>query len=173
MSIADWKPGTDSLLHGETPFPVDPTRRRLHQIGEVRKRQGVSVRSVARRMKMDMSEVKVLEEPTSDMSLTTLYKWQQALEVPVASLLVDDNDPLSEPILNRARMVRLMKTAMAIQEKTDSLPVQRMTVMLIEQLLEIMPELKEVSPWHAVGQRRSLDECGRIAEHPLPDDWFS
>jgi transcriptional regulator with XRE-family HTH domain len=145
----------------------------LHQIGEVRKRQGVSVRSVARRMKMDMSEVKVLEEPTSDMPLSTLYKWQQALEVPVASLLVDDNDPLSEPILNRARMVRLMKTAMAIQEKTDALPVQRLAAMLVEQILEIMPELKEVSPWHAVGQRRSLDECGRIAENPLPDDWFS
>jgi hypothetical protein len=32
-----------------------------------------------------------------------------------------------------------------------------------------MPELKEVSPWHSVGQRRSLDEMGRIAENPLGD----
>ena len=40
---------------------------------------------------------------------------------------------------------------------------------LVAQLLEIMPELKEVSPWHSVGQRRSLDEMGRIAEQPIGD----
>ena len=34
---------------------------------------------------------------------------------------------------------------------------------------DLMPELKEVSPWHSVGQRRSLDEMGRIAEQPLGD----
>jgi hypothetical protein len=32
-----------------------------------------------------------------------------------------------------------------------------------------MPELKDVSPWHSVGQRRSLDELGRIAEQPFSD----
>ena len=40
---------------------------------------------------------------------------------------------------------------------------------LVEQLLDLMPELKEVSPWHSVGQRRSLDEMGRIADQPLGD----
>ena len=40
---------------------------------------------------------------------------------------------------------------------------------LVEQLLELMPELKEVSPWHSVGQRRSLDEMGRIAEMQIGD----
>ena len=41
---------------------------------------------------------------------------------------------------------------------------------LIQQLQELMPELAEVSPWHSVGQRRSLDEVGRIAEQPISDD---
>jgi hypothetical protein len=36
-----------------------------------------------------------------------------------------------------------------------------------------MPELKDVSPWHSVGQRRTQHELGRIAEHPLPDTFFS
>jgi hypothetical protein len=40
---------------------------------------------------------------------------------------------------------------------------------LVEQLLELMPELAEVSPWHSVGQRRSLEEMGRIAEQPVCD----
>jgi hypothetical protein len=30
-----------------------------------------------------------------------------------------------------------------------------------------MPELKEVGPWHSVGQRRTLDEVGRIASNPI------
>ena len=41
---------------------------------------------------------------------------------------------------------------------------------LIDQLQELMPELKEVSPWHSVGQRRGLDEVGRIAEQPISDE---
>jgi hypothetical protein len=43
---------------------------------------------------------------------------------------------------------------------------------LIGQLVEIMPELKEVAAWPAVGHRRTADELGRIAEHPVPDDWM-
>ena len=34
---------------------------------------------------------------------------------------------------------------------------------------EVMPELKEVSPWHTVGQRRSLEEMGRAAEQVIDD----
>ncbi len=43
---------------------------------------------------------------------------------------------------------------------------------LIDQLLEIMPELAGVGPWHAVGQRRRLDELGMAAERRLSDDVF-
>jgi hypothetical protein len=45
--------------------------------------------------------------------------------------------------------------------------------MLEEQLVELMPELKDVSPWHSVGQRRTQDELGRIADHPYPDSYFT
>jgi hypothetical protein len=44
--------------------------------------------------------------------------------------------------------------------------------LLTEQLLEIMPELKEVAAWPAVGHRRRADEMGRIAENPISDDWL-
>jgi len=172
MSIADFNvEAADIPLAGSSPVP-QTGKPVLHCIANVREQQGMSLRSAARRMQMDVSELKMLERPTTDMSLSTLYKWQAALEVPVASLLVDQDDPLSEPVLKRARMIRLMKTAAALLEKADSKPIERMATMLIEQLVEIMPELKEVSAWHAVGQRRSLDECGRIAEQTLPDDWF-
>ena len=53
-------------------------------------------------------------------------------------------------------MVRLMKTAAALLEDAPNIHTKRMAENLIEQLLEIMPELKEVGPWHSVGQRRTL-----------------
>ena len=50
--------------------------------------------------------------------------------------------------------------------------LQRMAQMMVEQLVEIMPELKEVSPWHTFGQRRSLDDYGRVTERRISDDVF-
>jgi hypothetical protein len=36
-----------------------------------------------------------------------------------------------------------------------------------------MPELAEVTPWHAIGQRRSLDDFGRVVERRISDEIFS
>ena len=63
-----------------------------------------------------------------------------------------------------------MKTAAAIRERAGSAPIQRMAQMLVEQILEIMPELKDVTPWNAVGQRRTLDELGEAANRRLSLD---
>ena len=66
-------------------------------------------------------------------------------------------------------MLKIMKSARSLVEASHPGPAKRMAENLVEQLLDLMPELKEVSPWHSVGQRRSLDEMGRIAEQPLGD----
>ena len=66
-----------------------------------------------------------------------------------------------------------MKTAAAILEKADGVRIRRLAQMLVEQLVEMMPELKEVAPWHAVGRRRSLDDFGRILERVFPEDAFN
>jgi hypothetical protein len=39
-------------------------------------------------------------------------------------------------------------------------------------LVEMMPELKEVGAWHSVGQRRTLDEMGRIVERAYSEEVF-
>ena len=149
-----------------TPSGGDP----LHQIAAVRKRQGISCRALARRLKTEVGFVKWQEQADSDMLLSTLYQWQKALGVPVTELLADDNEPLSPPVMKRAQMVRLMKTAMAIREEAQAPPLKRMAQMLVEQLIEIMPELKDVNPWNAVGQRRTLDELGQAADRRLSLD---
>ncbi|MDP6447039.1 MAG: hypothetical protein QGG36_13180 [Pirellulaceae bacterium] len=143
--------------------------RNLHRIRTVRLQQGVSLRSAARHMKSDVRTLRMQEQESTDMQLSELRRWQKALDVPLAELLEESDSPLSAPVLERARMVRLMKTAMAIHEQTESSGLKRMAQMMIDQLVEVMPELQDVSPWHTYGQRRSLDEYGRVAERRLSD----
>jgi transcriptional regulator with XRE-family HTH domain len=168
MSIVDYLSGVGQANGNGHSAPHRP----LHRLAAVRRLQGVSRRTLARRLNVDVSEVRQQEEETSDLSLSKLYQWQQALEVPIGELLVDSEDALSEPLLKRAQLVRLMKTALAMQEQADQDAIRLMAQTLIDQLLEIMPELRGVSAWHAVGKRRRLDELGIAAERSLSDDVF-
>jgi transcriptional regulator with XRE-family HTH domain len=141
----------------------------LHRIQEVRRLQGMSLRTAARQLKTDIRSIRAQEQATSDLRLSDLYKWQRALDVPVSELLVESEEPLSRPVRERAALVKVMKTARSLLESAPSGAARRMAENLVEQLLELMPELAEVSPWHSVGQRRSLEEMGRIAEQPVCD----
>lgn len=145
----------------------------LHRISEVRRQQGVSVRCAARQLGTDATRVREQEQCDSDLTLSELYAWQRILEVPVSDLLMDPETPLSRPVMERARLVRLMKTAAAILEESKSSSTQLLAERLIDQLLEIMPELKEVGAWHSVGQRRSLDEFGRVFENRISEEMLS
>ena len=78
------------------------------------------MRSAARRMHTSIDQVRKQEEPGCDMLLSELLRWQQALEVPVGDLLVESEAPLSEPVLTRARLLRIMKTVRAIKETATS-----------------------------------------------------
>jgi hypothetical protein len=149
------------------------TRRTYHRIREVRLQQGVSLRTAARHLASDIRTARAQEDEANDLRLSELYQWQKVLDVPVTELLAESDEPLSRPVLERARMVRIMKTAQAILEKSPSAPIKRMAQMLVEQLVEVMPELSGVSPWHSVGQRRSLEELGRIAEQAISMDGLS
>jgi transcriptional regulator with XRE-family HTH domain len=151
-------------FHG-TGQPGQP----LHRIQEVRRLQGMSLRTAARQLGTDIRSIRAQEQATSDLRLTDIYKWQRALDVPIAELLVDEAESLSRPVRERGAMLKIMKTARSIVDSASDGPTKRMAENLVGQLLDLMPELKEVSPWHSVGQRRSLDEMGRIAEQPLGD----
>lgn len=170
MSIVH-DPSTESAA---TESPVVPAGRpRLHRIATVRAEQGVSLRSVSRQLGRPLATVRAEEDETNDLRISDLMRWQKVLRVPLQDLLVDPGSPLSTPVMERARLVRLMKTAAALKENVKAVGAQRLATMLIQQLVEIMPELKEVSAWHSVGQRRSLEEYGRIVERRISDDLFN
>jgi transcriptional regulator with XRE-family HTH domain len=166
----------DVSLVGATPNPVIPPadveseERRLHRVRTVRLRQGVSLRSAARQMGTDIRSLRLQELESTDLRLSDLRKWQKALDVPLTELVEETDEPLSRPVMERARLIRIMKTAAAIHEHSPSVGIQRMARTLVEQLVEIMPELKDVSPWHTFGQRRSLDEYGRVVERRLSEE---
>ena len=147
----------------------EPNHRQLHRVRTVRLQQGVSLRSAARQMGSDIRSLRLQEQESTDLRLSDLHKWQKALDVPVSELIEETDEPLSRPVMERARLIRLMKTAAAIHERAP-VGVQRMAQMLVDQLVEVMPELKDVSPWHQFGQRRSLDEYGRVVERRLSED---
>src|ERR1044071_2915502 len=154
MSIAQNIPfdsSYDSGL-GHLPLPhisVTPEKRPLHRIADVRRRQGISVRRALRRMHTSIDHGRRQEEPGCD-------------------LLWENNAPLSEPVMMRARLLKIMKTVRAIKETATSSSIQRFATMLEQQLVELMPELKDVAAWHSIGQRRSPNELGRTAERVLP-----
>ena len=164
-------PGTGAA---DVPVPQGRAQdRELHRLKAVRLAQGVSRRTVAKRLGVELNEVAEMEDERTDLKLSTLMKWQEILDVPVAELLVDSESTLSPPVLKRARMLRLMKTVMAIFERTNQPSIRRMAQMMVEQLVEIMPELKGVSPWHAVGERRTLNDLGQTADRVLPASLFN
>jgi transcriptional regulator with XRE-family HTH domain len=174
MSIAhDFSMEHSIMASNGAPVPLGGSKRALHRVAAARHRQGVSVRSAARRLGISIEQVRDQEEPTHDLLVSELQAWQRALEVPINDLLVDCEAPLSVPVLTRARLLKVMKTVRAIKEATKCVSIERMATMLEQQLIEVMPELKDVAPWHSVGQRRSHDELGRTAERALPDSFFT
>jgi transcriptional regulator with XRE-family HTH domain len=139
---------------------------------DARLRQGLSLRCVAQRLGRTTTEVRAQEEEQVDITISELYRWQKVLDVPIEELLHDPQDTLSTRVQTRARLLKVMKTAMAIRRQVRTEEEHSLVRLLIEQLVEIMPELKEVTGWPAIGHRRTTDDIGRIAENPISDDWI-
>ena len=121
---------------------------------------------MARRLGIDVRTYKQLECPTSDLSLSQLHQIQNALEVPLTDLLVE-RDSLSSPVEDRAKLVKSMKTAVAIREAKGNPRIRRLAEMLCNQLVDIMPELRDVSGWPQFGARRGKSALGKALSQPI------
>ena len=171
MSIANFGT-TNSEPPQSVSVPVADNNRPLQRLAMVRRLQGLSRRTVARRMNIEVEELRAQERQTTDLPLSKLYAWQKALDVPVAELLVEAGDALVSPVLERSQLVRLMKTVLAVREQARQESIRRMAQTMCDQLIEIMPELVNIGPWHAVGKRRRLTELGVAAQRRLAEDVF-
>jgi transcriptional regulator with XRE-family HTH domain len=146
--------------------------RPLHRLGAARRQEEVSRRNVARRLGITVEDVRQQECQTTDLPLSVLHQWARILSLPVGELVEEPDESLPTPLLNRAQLVRVMKTAMAILEQTRDPRTKRLTRTMIDQLIDIMPELRGINAWHAVGKRRRRNELGIAAERSLSEEIF-
>ena len=140
-----------------SPAPGQP----LHRLGEIRQQEGLTRSRVARLLGISVCEVERQEQPSSDMLLSDLYRWQKVLAVPIAELLNEPVGELSRPVQLRAQLLRAMKTVRSIQEKARQASMRRLAEMLVNQLVEVIPEVKDTIAWPAVGPRRRKNDLGQ------------
>jgi transcriptional regulator with XRE-family HTH domain len=145
----------------------------LHRLGEARRQEEISLGNVARHLGITVEDVRRQECTTTDLPLSVLHKWAKVLGLPVAELVEEPDDSLSTRLLNRAGLVRVTKTAMTILEGARNPQTKRLAQTMVDQLIEIMPELRGVIAWHAVGKPRSLNELGIAAGRRLSAEVFA
>ena len=171
MSIAPYETGHAAGCPTVSP-PAAQSARPLNRLREVRQQQRLSLRTVARRLEISVRDAELQESETADLSLSQIYRWQQVLDVPAAELLEDSEMRLSADVEARASLVRLMKTAVTLLEAARTARVKRLVDMLIEQLVQLMPELQNVGPWQSSGSQRGSNDLGRAAQYQLEDSFF-
>ncbi len=152
----------------------------LHRIKQVRIAEDVSLRSVARRMNQETSILRDQEQEDTDLTLTELYRWQAALNVPVQELLIEPERALSEPIRTRASLIRMATTAKAVLKTSTTRVTRCLAQDLLHQLIDMMPELKSLLPelnyrrsWRELKTRGTSPSLGRTAERIIDTKWIN
>lgn len=138
--------------------PAKSTRP-LHLIASTLRKQNATLAGCARRLGLSLSEAAAQARPDADLSLSQLYAWRAVLDVPTSELLPLD-DLVPDPVRNRALLLRTMKTARQLQDLSRGTRLEPAVASLIDQLIELMPELAEVPAWPTVGQSRAPREPG-------------
>lgn len=117
-------------------------QRPLQRLADARKQQGLSTASIARRLGVSEKEIIQQERPESDPRISELFGWQSALEMPLSELLPEGR--LSNPVLDRARVLRLARTAIEIRNLNRDPRLNSAVQMLLNQILEVMPDLERM-----------------------------
>ena len=172
LTALDGQPPGGQVSVALPPVPAPVPGRPLQRLGEVRRREGLPRGRIASRLGISVQQVQQQEEPSSDILLSDLYRWQEALGVPAAELLQEPDGELSPPVQLRARLLRAMKTARLIEEVARQSPIRRLVKTLMDQLLDVMPELKDTTAWPVVGHRRKQAELGQAFFRRLSLDFF-
>jgi len=125
------------------------------------------LRSVSRNMGVGVRQLRREENEAADLTLSRLVEWQRALNVPLLEVLLDNDEQMTPSVIHRGALLKIMKTAAAIIEQSDCPDVKTLASQIADSLTEVMPELAGVTAWPSVGQRRTSEDMGRIAECPV------
>ena len=139
------------------PLPDCP----LHRLAQTRSEQGVSLSTVAKKIGVEVSEARRQERETTDLLLSQLYRWRDALETPVGDLLIEWEEIPTNPIKCRCQLVKMMKSVRAILETTKESRTRILAEVLAAQFIDLMPELEHINAWPTVGQARGQRDPGQ------------
>ena len=142
----------------------------LHRLREIRAQQDVTLRALSRKMHVPMREVRAQEDPACDLPLTALYRWQQALRVPAAELLVEPGDKLSSPVNVRARLLRMMKTIVTILDQPQPERTANLLQNLSNEILAVMPEIENIDRWHGSSNSRGADDMAAAVLRQIDEE---
>ena len=152
-----------------TPLSPSGGGRPLQRLAEVQREQSVSDRTMASRLRLTLEGLRRQQSPTCDLLLSQLYRWQEALDVPIADLLVEPGPALAPVVERRARLVKMMKTVRSLQLAANTPNIGALIEHLAEQLVALMPELVHIDSWPIVGKRRTSGDIAPIEERLVPD----
>jgi transcriptional regulator with XRE-family HTH domain len=145
-------------------------REAVHQVELARHCKGLSRRDVARRMDVDLNEVKRQENETTDLRLTELYRWQEALDATLPELLTGDHDPISTPEIDSRRMAKMLNATTEIRKTTNQSQVHRLAQMLLWQLGELSPQMDGLRQWQS-GRECVSEASPKPRDDDGPTDW--
>ncbi|MBQ2788182.1 MAG: hypothetical protein IJE97_00995 [Thermoguttaceae bacterium] len=151
-------PASASSSNSERRPPKKSTRP-LHFIASTLRKQNATLAGCARRLGLSLSEAAAQIRPDADLTLSQLYAWRAVLDVPTSELIPFD-DVVPDPIRNRALLLRTMNTARQLQDLSRGTRLEPAVASLVDQLIELMPELAETPAWPTVGQSRAPREPG-------------
>jgi hypothetical protein len=147
-------------------------RRELHRLSAVRKLRRLTLSDAARGLQLPYEEARRQEQSTSDLALSQLYRWQHLLQVPVAELLVEGEQPLGMPAVKAEAFTAVLDVVLRIIAQTRQPGIRRMAHTLVDQLVELAPELKQIADANTAGQAHLFDAEGRALKGALPVDFF-
>jgi transcriptional regulator with XRE-family HTH domain len=147
-----------------------PGMKPLHRLEAARLEQHVTRRSLARRMGVTVAVVKEEERADADVAVSTLRRWEQALQVPMVELLDNPLDTLAPDVAARARLVRALGLAKALAVRSTG-RTREAAAEIVEHLSQLVPEAGQVRALLS-GNGRQPIRYGRAAERPVSSSLF-
>lgn len=146
------------ILPGE--HRSESVRKKFHRVREMRQDMRITLSYCAKKLGISTQDARIQEDPYTDLTLSQLLAWREILDVPLSEL-IEYQGEVEDPIKNRALLLRVMKTVKQIQKTTREDRIKNMSITLVDQLTELMPELIDVSPWPDIGQSHENRDYGQ------------
>ncbi len=157
------------MLPQYRPHKISNGKNAPHRLLAARLQQGTSLRTVGRHVFGRDPHIPLLraqETGRADIRISQLRAWATALDLPLPELMYESDKGLSNITKMRAQLVRLMKSVesmRAVIEAHSHDGLSEVVQILHDQIIAVMPELKDTYPWNIYTYIRPPNDFGSAA----------